>query len=713
VPTSTFRYAPSNPPIIPSDRRIIWKPGVTYNGGIPTRNTIFTTLSPLSPAAGTTVTIDIATPGLVHMTNTFVGGERFTFQTTGALPTGISKNTNYYVSVTGLSGSSFQFCADNGSGSSSGTSVNTSGTQSGTQSIGLDDTAVIQNAINTCTSDQVVKLNTGVFRISVGGLRMRVSNITLRGSGPGSGTANFGINGVNTTLQSGLAGSYAVDVAATQLVKADRADTFGNQFGILSLGGDPSQLGTSINLTTDAVKDAFSCTLASAPSVSPGDLALIDINTSAVGCPQHPDVYWGPNNNAPNTPGGTRSYFCRLDRSLSQVMEVQSVVGNTVTFKTPFHVTYGTQYLAQFTPWDLANSGFATNTGVEDLFIWGGLNGQGNLIVGLASYCWVKNIDSCWANGPSVRFVNSYRCEVRDSFMHESPDVNPGGGGYLFSIDNGSADNLLENNIHWFGNKQIVMRASGGGNVIAYCYMDDSFGSNYPSLGEAGMNAGHMTTGHMELFEGNYTQNYNCDTYWGNQIYITVFRCWLTGLRAAAGPLRTYTSGVFPYKDFGDRDPANIQGFSKYNNVVGCVLGFNGQVLFNDPPSGETQTSFQYEQLTSLQGNEVNMWCFGKTQVAAGGVVFTPGTENGQLRQGNWDWFTQQQRWHGISGSGPNDNTRPFPIPASLYLTSKPAFWGYTQWPWIDPSTGATYTLPAKARFEIIAGLSPIPPGNQ
>jgi len=39
-------------------------------------------------------------------------------------------------------------------------------------------------------------------------------------------------------------------------------------------------------------------------------------------------------------------------------------------------------------------------------------------------------------------------------------------------------------------------------------------------------------------------------------------------------------------------------------------------------------------------------------------------------------------------------------IPDSLYLSGKPAFFGSNTWPWVDPNTGAVYTLPAKARFE-------------
>ena len=61
------------------------------------------------------------------------------------------------------------------------------------------------------------------------------------------------------------------------------------------------------------------------------------------------------------------------------------------------------------------------------------------------------------------------------------------------------------------------------------------------------------------------------------------------------------------------------------------------------------------------------------------------------LREGNFDYVTNQVHW----------DTTAQTIPASLYLTSKPAFFGSLPWPWVDP-TGATklHTLPAKARFE-------------
>jgi hypothetical protein len=40
-------------------------------------------------------------------------------------------------------------------------------------------------------------------------------------------------------------------------------------------------------------------------------------------------------------------------------------------------------------------------------------------------------------------------------------------------------------------------------------------------------------------------------------------------------------------------------------------------------------------------------------------------------------------------------------LPPSLYLSSKPAFFGSNPWPWVDPTGGTkVFTLPARARFD-------------
>jgi len=540
---------------------------------------------------------------------------------------------------------------------------------------GGDDTAALQSALDTCPANQVVKLTAGTFNINGDGLSFKTSNCTLRGSG--TGTPGSGAGG-------------------TRLIKADRATN--PSFAVLYVGFDPSQFSSSTNLASDAVKGTNSLTLVSNPGIQVGEIVLVDHNTD-----NDPQVYWGPNHDPPG--GGSRRWFIRQDRSLNQMMEVTAVNGNTITFATPFHITFKTAFTAQLSRYAQP---VVHRSGVEDIYFYGGMggDGHGNVSVNLCAYCWVKNIEAHWSVGTNVGFYGTYRSELRDSYIHETPDPNPGGAGYMVGLNYGASDNLVENNIMWYGNKVIVMRGTGGGNVVAYNYMDDSFGSAYPSSPEAGINAGHYTTPHMELLEGNRSHSYRGDSFWGNSIYITVFRNHLTGLRGAIPPLNAYTftppgGPTYPYKDLEGRNATAIEQKSFNHTLVGNVLGFQGQALlsYSSPGYSFVQTGWMYETLSVDPGTAVPMWEIGFGACGPTGCPpWDPTTVSTIQRDGNWDWVTQSQRWHGIGGAAGSGT--PQPIPVSLYLSQKPAFFGANPWPWVDPSTGAVTTLPAKARFD-------------
>src|SRR3972149_5670492 len=80
-----------------------------------------------NPGVAATITVTIASPGVVTWTDHGLqAGSSVVFTTTGALPTGITAGTRYYVISTGLTTSAFQFSESEG-----GAAVNTSGTQSG------------------------------------------------------------------------------------------------------------------------------------------------------------------------------------------------------------------------------------------------------------------------------------------------------------------------------------------------------------------------------------------------------------------------------------------------------------------------------------------------------------------------------------------------------------------------------------------------------
>jgi hypothetical protein len=588
---------------------------------------------------------------------------------------------------------------------------------------GGDDTSRIQTALNNCPAGEVVLLTTGVFKINNTNLLIH-SPCTLRGSGPGQ-QLNTGLNKVggggtvrsctSGTLVSIGDGSYCTDSTATQIIDADRATNRGHDLlDAYALGTTPS---ASYFLTSDAVQGSYSVTLTSTPSpvINPGDIVFLSEMSE-----NDPSLFYGPNyrdhmpgvqwwNTCPGygTPvggGATQFYGNGPFFNLCQMLEVSSVSGRTVTFDSPVNYPFPTAYSAQLSVY---GNQPLHGAGIENLFIWGSEN-NGNINISDCDYCWARNVESAWSGGPAVGFSRTFRSVLRDSFLHETPSPIYGGGGYLMQIGDGASENLVENNEIWYGNKVDVMPNSGGGNVFAYNYADDAFGVQYPDAPEAGISAGHRLASHLELLEGNYSHNFKGDSFWGGSIHITAFRNWISGHRAAHPPLNTFTHTdycVHHYGDYGGgaRAPVDVQAGSNYNNFVGNVLGMNGQQLLTEPGGCiGPQSAFLVQVTTGAQynasraANDVPMWQIGYEQYGGGSFIDT--TIDTITRNGNWDWMSKAQYWYGTGGT--TDIGAPMTIPNSFYLKSKPVFFGTQTWPWVDPTTGATYTLPAKYCFE-------------
>jgi hypothetical protein len=101
-------------------------------------------------STGGTVTITIASPAVITSSVNLPNGSSIQLGTTGALPTGLSTSTTYY--VVNVSGTAFNLAATPG-----GTPINTSGTQSGTQSISLlVDVPLFQNALTVSDASNFV-----------------------------------------------------------------------------------------------------------------------------------------------------------------------------------------------------------------------------------------------------------------------------------------------------------------------------------------------------------------------------------------------------------------------------------------------------------------------------------------------------------------------------------------------------------------------------
>jgi hypothetical protein len=189
---------------------------------------------------------------------------------------------------------------------------------------------------------------------------------------------------------------------------------------------------------------------------------------------------------------------------------------------------------------------------------------------------------------------------------------------------------------------------------------------------ETGIQASHYPTPHYELFEGNYSWNADGEFTEGNAIHITFFRNHLTAVLAN-------TPGWL--SNGGPKRMASAFFGHRWYNFVGNVLG----------RQGTSYTSWSMDSNSSA-GNTI--WRAG---VFDNDQYYDARVRETMIRDGNFDYKSNSVSWWGLGGAG----STPATLPNSLYLSSKPAFFGSTPWPWVDPvGTTKVHTLPAKARFD-------------
>jgi hypothetical protein len=478
----------------------------------------------------------------------------------------------------------------------------------------------IQAAIDACPDGQVVQLAAGTYTTA--------NTITL--------THGVVLRGV---------GSEGAPTGTTIMKTGGET--------VLAIGTTRDQIcygGTATNLVSDGAKEATSIEVGAAASgFHVGDLALIDVVDDAT------------------VQEGDCAYFKRVDkRSASQRVAITAVDPNagTITLDSPLHwkFTAAGPYLAQITRVTQPVTMWA---GIEKVRIVGGTNpgydGQmaGGIDISNAAYCWVKDVQTDTVGGMHIAMSGTYRCVVRDSYVHHSANYGYALDCYGIVLRCGSAENLIENNIVRYMNKPILFNVSGGGNVVAYNYVDNSWATP-PEWQEVNID-NHCSFPHMELMEGNQSPHMGATITHGNAANFTYFRNYASSQFArpvVAGSDTTQTGNVtalqFQMGDFG-------------MNIVGNVLG----------TAGVTNTYEGYDS------NAMSIYGLDSA---------TDVSETSLFRDGNYDAQHADTLWV----------TAAHPLPPSLYLHAIPAWWptGVT-WPWVGPDLNPMVeTLPAKARSD-------------
>jgi len=537
---------------------------------------------------------------------------------------------------------------------------------------GKNASQAIQAAIDACPDDEVVQLSAGTFLVN--DLLSIRKGITLRGAGAGK-TFVKKTNGAKPL-------KYAAEDA--------------QPFVVIGPNRWPKPDTSSQDLRADAPKGATAVTVVDASGFGAGQFVLLDELSGArwmndpLGRGQvwaAPDwrVVWSlrkpaaqgddPLEASTPTGGEAAGWFARRDRVTSELKEIANVNGNVVTFTSPLHISYRASHKAQLTGY--ANNPVVSRAGVENLTVSG--YSDGAIRFEVAAYSWAKNVEVTQWLGEGVAFDNSFRCELRDSYIHDGAWPQPGGGGYAISLGSGSAEILIENNIALMSNKLMVARSAGAGSVVGYNYIDDGIILTAEKWVEVGLNASHMAGPHHVLFEGNDAFNFDSDKTHGSATYHTVFRNWLHGFRKPfVSPETKHAIDDAKQSGNGPMRCAGAQAYSYWMTFVGNVLGEAGRM-----------DGFVYDATGPGSFNKRAIWMLGWDDAAP--QPYDPNVAATTVREGNWDWLQRKQSWTGGKAK---------PLPDSLYRTEKPAFFGKYAWPWVDPSSGKTATLPAKARFD-------------
>ncbi len=634
-----------------------------------------------------------------------------------------------------------------------------------------DDAAKINAAITACTAGQVVQLSAGTFQLDISESVQINKAVTLRGMGnctngnsPYCSTVIQHYNGAwplysNATQCGSTTATPPGSAPSTSgcpfgsdalILLAPPGGYHTNNLGWGSNGGncqmnnsDPTAVGCGTLLAADVAQGATTVQVASTANFSVGMWVLIDeaptlqsttnplagqANLSAT--PEFLNSSGTPVTNRMSNPDMNCSYSMCTAR-LNSELHLVSAIGRgpcpgancTLTFDAPLtmafrqsgshdgRVYWPTQYAAN------VSVPFLQQAGVENLTVSRSI-AVGPIGFVFCAYCWAKNVEtSYWINGVMIHYAA--RVQVTHSYLHDCVDCQNDGAEYPISIEAGSTEVLVDDNIIVLGGKGMVGRA-GHAAVVAYNYVDKTF-YQQASIGDwwqdLGLNGSHEAGTHHWLMEGNWADNCDGDETHGNAQYHTFFRNDCTGVRSvftdpscafyacangstvndASGTCNNGVlqgGGTSPCSRLRAAGPmAHNYWYAFIANVLGLAgttTAANGWVYSstaNPPPnkaiwaSGWTGSEWNYQSDPHL--NEViDFWIF---------------------KNGNFDYVNNSvvDNASGYSQA----------FPDSLYLSSKPAFFTGGSctypWPWVTPKSSPPIQqnscsgsgLPALARY--------------
>ena len=385
-------------------------------------------------------------------------------------------------------------------------------------------------------------------------------------------------------------------------------------------------------------------------------------------------------------------------RSRGSMHLVEAKSGPTISFRPALPIDYTRSPRLSVLPAVLQKAG------VEDIkFVGDGNNPASFIDIYSAWNVWVKGSE--FSNMPAKTIVVAWsgHVELRKNYMHGKAKGGANSQGldlladvnWSLVVDNiCSAGGFASINI---GDGGASPHYSGGfGNVIAYNYCVDSFFTYPPTASNHGMMANdigmHSPHPQYNLLEGNIIGKFGADAYHGSASHTVLFR--------------NIIKGSNKWSNATNLTAIQIDRRNLHFSIVGNVLG--------DPQRPATR---EYATTSGWAGSTI--FRLGFPDIGNSGFVGTsPPTPllnaNGGPRdlyverstttygttliEGNWNSVAGKQDWSSSPGT----------LPDSLFLKSKPGWFGDLPWPPVDPANPSGHDpaiVPAGYRF--IHGTDP------
>jgi pectate lyase-like protein len=441
---------------------------------------------------------------------------------------------------------------------------------------------------------------------------------------------------------------------------------------VVSPGVDPEVPTYIASATAGYTKGSTSITINPAQmnsSLVPGKEIVIDqVNANPISAQTDPS-------NMVDALGseGLCNYCSRLNgsRVLTQKVGVVAVNGSTISLDAPLYWSYNPA-LSPEVGWFSFSP--VRNAGIEDICI--------NYAEAVSdehdtdryaldfihtSYCWIKNLRSESSISRShLRLRSAYHCTVRDSYFTLSASNSSLSYGIESQLTTTGC--LIENNAFYQITSPLTLGWGFCGSVIAYNYF------NQIPYRDQGWMAGslniHCAQAMFLLFEGNIGTGAYFDFIHGSSSYQTLFRNRLYGFQNYVGFGASYNNNY----------SIVLEKKNWFANVVGNVLGTSG-------------IQDRYQDLGSGSVSEHAIYKLGYAGTYSG--PYDPNVLATLLRHGNWDTFNNSIVW---DPSNPDHV-----LPSSMYLTSKPSWFGSLVWPPVDPASPGSITsssIPAGYKFD-------------